>query len=84
MKLELTDDEAGALAKHIRRTLDNGPFSLSPRLDPLKAILPKPDPPAPRPEPLPKMHAPSRDVSGRKRRAGPVAMKTGVTGDADR
>jgi hypothetical protein len=38
-------------------------FSLSPRLDPLKAILPKLDPPAPRPEPLPKVHAPSRDVS---------------------
>lgn len=52
MTLDLTDDEAGALAKHLRRTLDDDPFPLAPRLDPLKAILAKLEPPVPQPEPL--------------------------------
>lgn len=53
MTLDLTDDEARALAKHLRQTLDNHRYPLAPRLDPLKAILAKLEPPAPRPEPLP-------------------------------
>jgi hypothetical protein len=56
VNLDLTDDEARALTKHLRRSLDDDPFPFAPRLDPLKAILAKLDPPAPRPErklPLP-------------------------------
>ncbi len=52
MTLDLTDDEARALAKHLRQALDETRFPLAPRLDPLKAILAKLEPPAPRPEPL--------------------------------
>jgi hypothetical protein len=51
--LELTDEEAAALARHLRDALDYARYPFAPRLDPLKAILDKLDPPAPRPEPLP-------------------------------
>jgi hypothetical protein len=53
MTLNLTDDEAGTLAKHVRRALDDDPFPFALRPDPLRAILAKLDPPAPRPEPKP-------------------------------
>lgn len=52
MTLDLTDDEAAALARYPRQKLDDERFPVAPRLDPLKAILAKLDPPAPRPEPL--------------------------------
>jgi hypothetical protein len=56
--LDLTDDEARALAKHLRQTIDYARFPLVPRLDPQKVILaklepPKLEPPKPKPEPLP-------------------------------
>jgi hypothetical protein len=51
MTLDLTDDEAAALARYLRGKLDDERFPFAPRLDPLKAILAKLDPPAPRPEP---------------------------------
>ena len=41
MMLDLTDDEARALAKHLRQTIDYARFPLAPRLDPLKSILAK-------------------------------------------
>jgi hypothetical protein len=50
MTLDLTDDEAAALAKHLRQTLDYARFPYAPRLDPLKAILAKLDPQPPQPE----------------------------------
>ena len=53
MTLDLTDDEAAALAKHLRQAIDDARYPLAPRLDPLKAILAKVEPPAPKPEPLP-------------------------------
>jgi hypothetical protein len=51
--LDLTDDEARALAKHVCGAKRNDPFPFAPRLDPLKTILSKLEPPALRPEPLP-------------------------------
>jgi hypothetical protein len=39
--LELTDDEATALAAHLRQAIAGDPFPLSPRLRPLRAILAK-------------------------------------------
>jgi hypothetical protein len=53
MHLDLTDEEAAALTKHLRQALDYHRYPLAPRLDPLKAILAKLDPPKPKPEPLP-------------------------------
>jgi hypothetical protein len=53
MNLDLTDDEERALVQLLRRAMDEERYFLSPRLDPLKAILAKLDPPAPKPEPLP-------------------------------
>src|SRR5580704_14648634 len=43
MHLDLTDEEAAALTKHLRQALDYHRYPLAPRLDPLKA----------KPEPLP-------------------------------
>jgi hypothetical protein len=51
--LDLTEDEKAALVAHLRHALEYDPFPFAPRLDPLKAILAKLDPPAPKPEPLP-------------------------------
>jgi hypothetical protein len=54
MTLDLTDDEKLALVAHLRHALEYDPFPHAPRLDPLKAILAKLEPPAPKPElPLP-------------------------------
>jgi hypothetical protein len=53
MTLELSDEEAAALARHLRHAIDDARFPYAPRLDPLKAILAKLDPRAPQPEPLP-------------------------------
>ena len=49
--LELTADERKALLALLHETLDFTRYPLAPRLDPLKAILAKLQPPAPRPEP---------------------------------
>ena len=68
--LDLTDDEARGLAKHLRQAIDYDPYPLGPRPDPLKAILAKLEPPAPKPEPLPPLK-PGRGPSvgrGRSRR----------------
>jgi hypothetical protein len=53
MTLDLTDDETRALVRLLRRAIDEARYPLSPRLDPLKTILAKLEPPAPQPPPLP-------------------------------
>jgi hypothetical protein len=40
MILDLTDDEMAALAQFLRRTIADDPYPLSPRLVPLKVVLP--------------------------------------------
>jgi hypothetical protein len=45
--LDLTDDEAAAVALRLRRAVDADPYSLSPRLAPLNAIPAKRDEPYP-------------------------------------
>lgn len=70
MTLDLTDEEAAALAKHLRQALDYARYPLAPRLDPLKAILAKLDPPPPQPDPLAPIKAdmtPRRKVAARPR-----------------
>lgn len=69
MTLDLTDEEAAALAKHPRYALDYDPYPLAPRLDPLKAILAKLEPPTPEPEPLPPLR-PGMGPSRGQRRTG--------------
>jgi hypothetical protein len=68
MILGETDGDAPALAKHLHRALDDDPFPFAPRLDPLKAILTKFDPPKPRPEPLPPLRAGMGPSHGQGRR----------------
>ena len=53
MTIDLTDEEARALAKHLRQAIDDACYPLAPRLDPLKSVLAKLDPPKPRYEPPP-------------------------------
>jgi hypothetical protein len=50
MTIDLTDDEAAALTRHLKRVIDDDPYPLAPRLAPLKAILAELEPPAPQPE----------------------------------
>ena len=71
MVLDLSDDEAAALAQLLRRTINDDPYPLSPRLVPLKAILARLDPPGPPSGPAPPLQprdAPSS--AGRRRRSG--------------
>jgi hypothetical protein len=70
MTLDLTDDEAAALTKHLRQALDNHRYPLAPRLNPLKSILAKLDPPKPKPEPLPPLKPGMAPSVGRGRRRG--------------
>ena len=68
--LELTTGERKALIALLRQTLNYARFPFAPRLDPLKAILAKLDPPPPKPEPKPPLHpgmGPSHG-QGRRRR----------------
>jgi hypothetical protein len=68
--LDLTDEETAALTKHLRQAIDYARYPLVPRLDPLKSVLAKLDPPKPRPEPLPPLKAgmgPSHGQSRRRR-----------------
>jgi len=53
MTLDLTDDEAAALARVLRRVIDDDRFPHSPRMAPLRAILGKLEPPVGKPEPPP-------------------------------
>ena len=76
MTLDLTDDETRALVRLLRRAIDEARYPLSPRLDPLKTILAKLDPPAPQPEPLPPLK-PDREVASRSidARSASVGMR---------
>jgi hypothetical protein len=40
MTLDLTDQEAAALTRHLRQAIDYDPYPFAPRLDPLKASSP--------------------------------------------
>jgi len=71
MTLDLSKDEARALADHLKHRLDADPFPFAPKLTPLKAILAKLEPPKPRPEPLPPVRrgmGPTHNQGRRKRR----------------
>jgi hypothetical protein len=69
-QLELTDEEKRALIALLKRTLHYTRYPLTPRLDPLKAILAKLEPSRPQPEPLPPLPAGAvpRVGHGRQRR----------------
>jgi hypothetical protein len=68
MTLDLTEEEAAALVKHLRDAIDYARYSLAPRLDPLKSVLAKLDPLKPRPEPLPPLKSGMGPSVGRGRR----------------
>ena len=65
---ELTADERKALIALLRQTLDYARFPFAPRLDPLKAILAKLDPPPPKPEPRPPLQPGLVPSHGQRRR----------------
>jgi hypothetical protein len=66
--LALSDAEKQALIALLRHTLDEACFPYSPRLDPLKAILAKLEPPPVRePVPPPKVYAPPRAKLSQRR-----------------
>jgi hypothetical protein len=52
MPLDLTDEEERAPIALLRRTLEYARYTLAPRLDTLKAILARLDPPKPAPAPF--------------------------------
>jgi hypothetical protein len=69
MHLDLTDEEAAALIKELRGTIQNDRYPLSPRILALKGILDKLSPePAREPLPPQKMYEPPS--KGRYRRRG--------------
>jgi hypothetical protein len=69
MHLDLSDDEAAALAKELHAIVENDRYPLSPRIRSLSGILAQL-----RPEPVrellspPKMYAPPRATAPRRRR----------------
>jgi hypothetical protein len=70
MILDLSDQETDALARLLRRTIDDDRYPLSPRVQVLKAVLDKiRQEPAREPLPPPKVYAPPRATAGRRRRA---------------
>jgi hypothetical protein len=68
MTLDLTDEEQAALIELLRRAIDEARYPLSPRLDPLKAILEKLEPPVPKPERLPSLRPGTGPSHGQGRR----------------
>ena len=57
--IDLTDDEHAAVARAVRRVLDEDKFPHAPRLRPLRAALAKLDPASvPKPPPEPKRRCP--------------------------
>jgi hypothetical protein len=67
--LDLSDDEAGALAQELHAIVENDRYPLSPRIRTLRAILAKLRPePAREPLPPPKVYAPPRATAARRRR----------------
>jgi hypothetical protein len=71
MTLDLTEEETEALARLLRRTIDDDRYPLSPRVLTLKAILAKIRPePAGEPLPPPKACAPPSMGRYKRRRRG--------------
>jgi hypothetical protein len=71
MQLDLTDDETAALTRLLTSTIDADRYPLSPRIRALKGILDKIVPPPVRdPLPPPKVYAPPRAATARRRRRG--------------
>jgi hypothetical protein len=72
MNLELSDDEAAALAQHLKRAIDGDRYPLFPRLAPLTAILAKlrPEPIREPLPPPPRVYAPPRSTAAERRRRG--------------
>ena len=71
MNLDLLDDEKLALVDLLKRAVRDDPYPLSPRVQTLRGILDKLDPPPVRePLPPPKVYAPPRAVAARRRRRG--------------
>jgi hypothetical protein len=71
MPLDLTDTEKFALVDLLKRTIRDDPYPLSPRVQSLRDILDKLDPPPVRePLPPPKVYAPPRAVAARRRHRG--------------
>ena len=68
MVLELSDEEAAALTRHLRHAIDDARFPYAPRLDPLKSILAKLEPPKPQPERLPPLKPGRGQTHGQGRR----------------
>jgi hypothetical protein len=73
MTLDLTDEEAAALARYLRQKLDDERFPFTPWLDPLKAILAKLEPPAPKTGTAPAAAA-QPDADARAKTAATVSM----------
>jgi hypothetical protein len=71
MMLDLTEEEIAALARLLRRTIDDDRYPLSRRIQMLKAILAKIRPETVR-KPLPplKHYEPPRAMTTRRRRSG--------------
>jgi hypothetical protein len=67
-QFDLTDEEKRALIALLRETVDYARYPLAPRLDPLKAILAKLDPPPPQPAPRPPLPPSLAPPHGRGRR----------------
>jgi len=79
MALDLTDDETAALVRLPKRAIDNDRYPLAPRLDPLKAILAKIEPPR-EPRPPPKIYSSSSScMAGWLRR--PAQRPASAAGD---
>ena len=71
MTLDLTEEETGAVASLLSRTIGDDRYPLSARIQILKGILAKIRPePAREPLPPPKHYEPPRATAGRRRRAG--------------
>jgi hypothetical protein len=81
MTLDLTDDEARALIEHLRHALEYDPFPFAPRLDPLKSVLAKLEPPAPQPELLLPPLKPGMGPSVGRARLDPLKAILAKTGN---
>ena len=69
MHVDLTDDESAALARLLRKAIDDDRYPLSPRVRLLQAILDQLDPPPVREPPPPplKTYEPPRAKPGQRR-----------------
>ena len=69
MNLELSDEQAAALERELRRIIDDDPYPLSPRIQVLREIrnMIRPEP-VREPLPAPRHYEPPRSIRGRRRR----------------